>query len=541
MFRDGIGLGTFDEERWRKQFPKLLREVHLVNLLSEKGFPELERCLRYLAEQLPHVKVEYPKNWADIRSELERRRDENYISQQEYFRICRENSLPEKDSALILSGILHTIGVCLHYQKSDLLRQHVILKNEWATGAVYQILEDPRVAEVKKGLFDWDDLLRIGAEDDYAEMRPQLLELMREFKMAYPLPNGKEFVTPPLLPAAPPADWDLPDSPTTLEMFVEYKFLPKALMTQFIVSRHADIDRGRTLVWRNGVVLRWSADTVAEVKAFKSRGRDAFYIRSQGSDRRGLLTAILKTLRELHADYPGIGAFEIVPCPCSVCRTKQNESEKHFFDFANLQNRLERGRRVVECDKSLEEVDLVKLLGGLLVFEHLGVGQRVVLGKTERPENFPEAAPDAPLAFFSYSKDDIEHLKIFQKHLRPLERDGKIRLWDDRKIRPGEEWDDSIREALATADIVFLLLSPDFLATDYVDEVEIAESMRRHENGTARVIPIKIRPCSWKNTPFSKLQGLPRKDLIVSTAPDRDMVWLEVLEEIEREMKELNQ
>lgn len=179
-------------------------------------------------------------------------------------------------------------------------------------------------------------------------------------------------------------------------------------------------------------------------------------------------------------------------------------------------------------------MDLVKLLGGMLVFEHLAVGQQVLLGKAEAPKTAvdPEKL-EAPLAFFSYSKEDIEHLKKFQKVLRPLERSGKIRLWDDLKIRPGEEWDDSIRAALGSADIIFLLLSHDFMATDYVDEVEIAEAMRRHEAGEAKVIPIKLRPCSWKGTPFSKLQGLPRKDLVISTTQDKDSAWLEVLREIE--------
>jgi internalin A len=283
-----------------------------------------------------------------------------------------------------LSSILHKIGVCLHYQKNELLGQLVILKNEWATDAVYRILEDPVVAEEKKGFFDRDDLKRIWSDETYADMRPQLLELMQQFKMAYPLPNGREFVTPPLLPPAPPEGWVLPESDTRTDMLVEYKFLPKVLLTQFIVSRHADIDRERTLVWRNGVVLRWSADTVAEVKSLKSRGRDAFSIVVQGGERRGLLTAILKTLRDLHGEYKGIEAYEIVPCPCSVCRAKKTEQEKHFFEFANLQNRLEKGRKTVECDKSLKEIDLVKLLGDLLVFEHLGVGRPVVLKDVRR-------------------------------------------------------------------------------------------------------------------------------------------------------------
>jgi internalin A len=230
-FKDGIGMGAFDEERWMKQFPKLIKEVHLVNLFSGKGFQKLETCIRYYAQQLTHAKVEYPTNWANIRAELERRRNENYISEKDYLSICRKNELPEKASALILSSILHKIGVCLHYQKSDLLKQIVILKNEWATQAVYQILEDQEVANTKKGFFDHQDLKRIWSHEDYADMRPQLLELMQQFKMVYPLPNRKEFVAPTLLPAAPPSDWDLPNRATDIEIFVEYKFLPKALLT----------------------------------------------------------------------------------------------------------------------------------------------------------------------------------------------------------------------------------------------------------------------------------------------------------------------
>uniref|UniRef100_UPI003364F18E COR domain-containing protein n=1 Tax=Haliscomenobacter sp. TaxID=2717303 RepID=UPI003364F18E len=381
-FREGMGIGNFDEEKWRKQFPKLIKEVRLVNLLSQKGFPELEKDIRHLANQLPHTRTEYPANWANIRSELDRRRNENYISLPEYLNICRQFDLPERESALILSGILHRIGVCLHYQKNELLRLHVILKNEWATAAVYKILEDRTVAEEKKGFFDWSDLRRIWSDDSYQDMQPQLLALMCEFKMAYPLPKPNEFVTPPLLPPAPPQDWDFPTG-EAIEVRVEYEFLPKALMTQFIVSRHPDIDRGRTLVWREGVVLRWSTDTLAQVSKIKSRGRDALQIQAIGSERRGLLTAILKTLRDLHNEYRGIRAHEIVPCSCEGCRTEKNP--QHYFDFKNLSNRLEKGRRVVECDQSLEEVDLLKILGNLLLFEHLGVGEAVVLAKSEKP------------------------------------------------------------------------------------------------------------------------------------------------------------
>ncbi len=383
-FSETMGKSTFDEDHWRKQFPKLIKEVHLVNLQSQKNVPQLEESLCYLAKNLPHTKTVYPKNWADIRSELERRRDENYISVQDYFRVCEQNDLAGDESALLLSGILHRIGVCLHYQHNPLLEQYVILKNEWATQAVYKILEDETISERKKGFFDWSDLKRIWSDAAYKRMHPQLLELMQQFKMAYALPNRTEYVTPPLLPPAPPDDWKFPDG-EPLELYVEYEFLPKALLTQFIVTRHTDIDRGRTLVWRNGVVLRWSEDTFAEVAKAKSQGRDAIHVRAMGSNRRGLLTSILKSLRDLHEEYKGIRSAEIVACPCVGCRSGKNK--QHYFEFENLKNRLERGRRVVECDRSLEELDLMKLIGDLLIFEQLGIGQPVVLKdvKNENP------------------------------------------------------------------------------------------------------------------------------------------------------------
>ena len=381
-FRDGIGLGSFDVELWKKRFPNLLKEVFSVNLGTQRGMEELRQHIHLLAQALPHTRYEFPKNWAAVRRELESRRSEHFISLQEYLRICRDNQLPERESALILSSVLHKIGVCLHYQKSELLRQYVILNNEWATGAVYQILEDPVVAETKRGFFDWNDLRRIWHDAAYCDMQPQLLELMQQFKMAYPLPNGKEYVAPPLLSLAPPANWEWPAG-ESLAMYVEYEFMPKLLMTQFIVSRYMDIAEGRTQAWRNGVVLRWP-DALAEVVKSKSQGRDAFLVRVQGKGGKGLLTAILKTLRDLHEEYKGIRPHEIIPCPCSGCRTGKNR--QHYFDFRKLQNWWERGTRERDCDESGEFVDIGQLLGDNFLFEKMEIGRPLRMREVASPE-----------------------------------------------------------------------------------------------------------------------------------------------------------
>ncbi len=136
--------------------------------------------------------------------------------------------------------------------------------------------------------------------------------------------------------------------------------------------------------------------------------------------------------------------------------------------------------------------------------------------------------------FFSYSKHDREYLEQLLSHLAVLRRKGKIAPWSDHLIRPGEEWDNVIREELNEADIILLLVSADFLATDYIWDVEIKTAMDRHAQKTAQVVPVVLRSCSWEDTPFGKLNGLPSKAKPVSSYADRDAAWLEVVKGIER-------
>ncbi len=381
-FKDGIGFGSFDVEAWKRRFPNLLKEVYCVNLGTLRGFDELEKHLQFLAQTLPHTKYEFPANWSAIRRELEGRRDSNYISLADYLVICKENNLPEEKSALILSSVLHKIGACLHYQGNPLLEGWIILKNEWATTAVYKILEDVMVAEHQKGFFDKADMERIWSEQEYRNMRPQLLELMCQFRMAYPLPNNKGYITPPLLPAAPPNHWKWKES-EHIELHLKYEFMPKALLTQFIVSRYLEIDEGRTLVWRNGVVLRWEG-AVAKVEKTKSQGLDAMIVRCQGRDKKALMTSILKTFRDLHEEYKGIKVSENVPCNCSSCLDKANK--QHFFKLEDLKKRVEKGKNTIDCAESVEEVNIMELLGEVLVMKKSGDGRGLEIDPdTQRP------------------------------------------------------------------------------------------------------------------------------------------------------------
>lgn len=136
--------------------------------------------------------------------------------------------------------------------------------------------------------------------------------------------------------------------------------------------------------------------------------------------------------------------------------------------------------------------------------------------------------------FFSYSKHDRPYLDELLRQLSGLRRQGKIQAWNDLDILPGEEWDARIKHELQTADIIMLFLSPDFLSTDYIWDVEITAAMERHEKGTAVVIPVAVRPCDWSGLPFSKLNALPSKAKPVTSYTNRDEAWLEVVQGVKR-------
>jgi TIR domain len=141
--------------------------------------------------------------------------------------------------------------------------------------------------------------------------------------------------------------------------------------------------------------------------------------------------------------------------------------------------------------------------------------------------------------FFSYSHKDEELRDELSKHLAILKRQGVITAWHDRMIGGGNEWAHEIDEHLNSADIILLLVSSDFLASDYCYDIEVKRAMERHNEGDARVIPVVLRPVDWKGAPFDKLQSLPKDAKPVTAWPSRDEAFLNVVHGIRAAAEEL--
>jgi tetratricopeptide (TPR) repeat protein len=149
-------------------------------------------------------------------------------------------------------------------------------------------------------------------------------------------------------------------------------------------------------------------------------------------------------------------------------------------------------------------------------------------------------AAHKPLRIFcSYSHKDEVYLDELRTWLRGLERQGLIEWWHDREISPGWEWEEAIDKNLRTADILLLLVTPAFVASDYVYEKEIGKAVERHDRGEARVIPIIVRPADWEWPPLNKLQALPRDAKPITTWLNRDEAWLDVVRGVRKAVEEL--
>ncbi|MDP2313812.1 MAG: toll/interleukin-1 receptor domain-containing protein [Pseudomonadota bacterium] len=202
---------------------------------------------------------------------------------------------------------------------------------------------------------------------------------------------------------------------------------------------------------------------------------------------------------------------------------------------------------ILEAPETLDALDAAMLLRGLGAVAvassgrepavapiAMGTGGAGVVGAAD-PGRRPPARLSRPAKIFvSYSHEDEVHRRELGKHLTVLQRQGSISVWNDRQILVGVEWKGEIDRNLEEADIILLLVSPDFLASDYCWDIEMKRAMERHDAREAYVVPIFVRACSWRGSPFEKLQGVPDPKVPIAEAVSKDAAWTAVAEALRR-------
>ncbi len=356
------------------------KDVFATNLATNRDLDKILKEAKHQLNQLPHIGQTLPKTWVKVRQALEND-PRNYINLSEYLQICEDKGFKERKDALQLSGYLHDLGICLHFQDDEMspLYQIVILKPKWGTDAAYAVLDNPEVIR-NFGRFSNKELAQIWSADEYTGMHSGLLELMKKFQLCYEIPQEKgSYIAPQLLTENQPEyAWDESEN---LILRYTYDFMPKGIVRQFIVAMHEHINKdlaNNQIVWRSGVIIHCKniSNTYAEV--IENYGKREIKIRVSGKNKRDLLTVVTHELDKIHNSYKRLADKyqKLIPCNCNTCGGSQNP---HFYEFTNLKRRYENRKYTVECDISYESVNVLGLIDD--------AGLRSMLSKSFEDEN----------------------------------------------------------------------------------------------------------------------------------------------------------
>jgi len=495
----------------QQKYP-FIREFIKTDCQSRIGIDELSKVIERETDRLEHLRDAFPATWFAVKDRLAGMR-KNFLSFDEYRRECAKLGEIDSRAQENLATYLNSLGIALNYRDDPRLQDMHVLNPRWVTNGIYKILNSETL-DKQKGEIHLRDLVTILNKKDYpVKMHGFLMDLMKKFELCFSFPdNETHFLIPELLDKqeAPQAVEFKPEG--CLNFQYHYPVLPEGLLPRFIVRTHA-LSENKTR-WRTGTIMEFEGCS-ALVKADPQDKKVFISVTGPSASRRRLLAVIRSDFERIHRDIRNLQPEEMVPVPMHL---------NVVVPYKKLQVMERRGvaKFAEVIDDDVVELDVEELLNG------------VDLERVRKIVSPPEERGLVPHLFFSYSHKDEGLRNELETHLKLLQRQGMIDTWYDNKIEAGEEWKQKIDENLERADIILLLVSADFIASDYCYEKEMTRALERHENREAHVIPVIIRDVNWSRAPFAKLQALPKGGKAVELWEHKDSAWRNVSEGIER-------
>ena len=183
-----------------------------------------------------------------------------------------------------------------------------------------------------------------------------LLKLMMRFNLCYKIENTKNYIAPQLLPNKEP-EYYFPNN-DIIHFQYKYKFMPKGIVTRFIVKMHRYIENN--LVWKSGVVVS-SENNKAEV--VENLFEKIISIKIYGIKAKELKYLVRQNLQIIHSSFKNLEYSELIPCNCAEC--EMDNYQNHYFDLNKLDLALRKNKTTIECQNSFEQVDILSLLDTL--------------------------------------------------------------------------------------------------------------------------------------------------------------------------------
>lgn len=537
------------------------------------GIDELRKRIAQQVDKLPEIRQPFPNSWFAIKDELCKPRRKNFLTVDEYRELCERLGEASPDSQDNLSLFLHRLGIALNFSDDLRLHDKHVLNPHWLTTGIYTLLNSKRLAARKGELTPADLTKELDAKKYPKVMHPFLINLMEKFELCFsfdepPQPPKKtttkttkkrsaddadaavslasRYLIPELLDPEQPeiAARDF-DETKCLNFLYRYPVLPPGLLPRFIVRTHVLSEEHR---WKTGVILQFDENT-ALVKADPQEKTIRIYISGPVEGRRRMLGVIRQDFDVIHRDVPHLKPEELVSFPTAPqIHVKYSELEVLYADDPETLIKRVVGEKIFTATvcELLEGVEFAPLDEALRPLSDKDRRNRLAHGFE------PDPGPRALRLFYSYSRVDAKRRLRLSKSLALLQRRGLISTWYDNEILPGAEFDKEIANKLAEADIILLLISDDFMASEYCQNIELPAAMKRRAEAGVEVLPLIIRETAgWKKyevkfdnqvegVVLGKLNALPSSGKPVHDWKPTDKGWASIADGIERVVEARN-
>lgn len=516
-----------DREGLQEKYPWIAGWVETdckTGLGFDHGKTLLPELLAGLAGNMEWVRVGFPAAWHQAKqyfSGMKERTGRDYMPFVDFQKHCTEELGVTEDKVRSLAVVLHRLGIALNFGDDPQLCDTTVLNPHWVTGTIYKVLRRaPRDTDAVMTLDHVAEVL----PDEPAAMRAYVVELMRRFDLAFPLPEKENaWLVPSRLPDTQPpgiAGEFGPEAPGA-HHFTRLRFsvnpLPKMILPAFVTRTHILSDDLAKVRWANGAVLELGKAR-ALVKADHADRTVTITLTGDEADRPTLASVCRRELAELFKEIPGL-----------------NPKEELCVVFPD-----------VWADVRLMERLEAKAQSGLALMPVLVDNEPEMLNvRAELDRISPPPVRDQeawkPSVFISYSHQDERFKDELVMRFKVLQAAGLAgQVWTDRMLEPGEKWDMGITTNLDRADLVLLLLSNAALASDYIQKIEVKRALERDAAGTAVVVPVILERCQWTVLPGMKdLQGVPKDAKSLREWKPRNAGWHNVMEQLKTKLESM--
>jgi len=492
-----------EQNRLKLEFPEIVGFIR-ISCKTLEGINELKSLILDTAKKLEFSQFDIPKSWLKIHSQIEAI-NKDYISNQLFVEICNQNGVTDKEGQNTISNYFHDLGIFIHFKNFQLYNTQ-ILNPIWITEAIYLIINS-RKAHEKQGIItelEIFDLFLSYDNEKYPKDTIQfIISVMEEFELILKADKNR-YIIPQLLSNESSSNISTKDA--TIKVLFQYDFFPKSLFNRIIVRTATQI--GFESIWRNGMQLN-HLQSNAEIK--NDPYEKTIAISVSGKRKRDLLFIIREIIKNVNLSYDKIKVKEIIPIG-----TKESVS---YISYEDLLVHKEFGEESILDVKTRKIFNIKKLLEGI------------------EPKKEEKSKLNPVKIFISYSHNDSDYKIELLKHLSPLVRLEEIKIWEDGRLIPGQNWETEIMEKLNDADIVLCLMSSDFINSDFCYSIELANALEAHSRDEKILIPVIIRACYWKKLPIAKIQGIP--EIAISSQQNSDEGWKEVVMGIDKSIENI--